>query len=177
LVAYLGSSVQVPLRGPPAPIEPETGRVAAAIEGETMTILAKSRGEARSQKMDPFPADKWSGDDHLWWTGAQPGDTLTLELPVTEDGRYEPELVMTQARDYAIVQVTLDGMDLGGPIDLYNEPDVITTGVLTFEARQLEKGTHRLGIQIVGANPRAVKAYMFGLDYVCLKPQTAIGGR
>ncbi|MBI3464325.1 MAG: VCBS repeat-containing protein [Planctomycetes bacterium] len=169
LIAYLASPTQVSLRGPRAPIDPKTGRVPDAIEGESMKIIRKTAGDARSQKMDPFSADRWSGADQLWWTGAKPGARLELELPVAEEGTYNVELVLTRARDYAIVQLLLDGDKLGEPIDLFNSPDVITTGVLTFESRSLTADNHKLSVEIVGANPKAIKTYMFGLDYVRLR--------
>ena len=39
---------------------------------------------------------------------------------------------------------------------------------LQFDDRELAAGEHQLSVEIVGAHPRAVKAYMFGLDYVRL---------
>ncbi len=135
-----------------------------------MKIIGKTAGDARSQNMTPFPKDKWSGDDHLWWTGAKPGARLDLEIPVKKEGAYSVEVVLTMARDYGIVQLLLDDEKLGEPIDLFNCPDVITTGVLSFEPRKLAAGSHKLSIQIVGTNPKAVPAYMCGLDYVRLEP-------
>lgn len=168
LIKYVGGAGQVPLRGPRAPIAAASGRVRDALEGESLKILRKTRGSAASQNMDPFRADRWSGSDQLWWTGAQPGDQLELELPVAKSGSYQLELVLTRARDYGIVQLELDGDKLGDPIDLYNSPEVVTTGVLEFESRSLTAGSHRLTVRIVGTNPRAVPAYMFALDYVRL---------
>jgi hypothetical protein len=63
----------------------------------------------------------------------------------------------------------LDGRKLGGPVDLYN-PEVVPTGPLDFGLHTLTAGDHRLGIEITGANPAALKAYMVGLDYVKLDP-------
>eukprot|EP00913_Durusdinium_trenchii_P013350 g12531.t1 len=166
LVAYLGSPSQVALRGPRSPIDPNTKRVPGAIEGESMKIIGKSAGSARNQPMGNFRADRWSGDDHLWWTGAKPGATLSLELPAEKAGNYELEVVLTKARDYGVVQLLLDGKSLGGPIDLFNSPNVVTTGVLTFPAPDIKAGKHKLTIRIVGANRKAVKSYMVGLDYV-----------
>jgi putative heme-binding domain-containing protein len=172
LIAYLASPVQVPLLGEVPAIDAKTGRVPGAIEGETMKVLAKTGGNAASQKMNDFPKDRWSGTDHLWWTGAQPGHKLTLELPVERDGRYDLVAVFTKARDYAIVQISLNGKPLGGPIDFYNMPDVITTGPLALGTHELRAGSHKLTIEIVGANPKAIKNYMCGLDYVYLaKPK------
>ena len=34
---------------------------------------------------------------------------------------------------------------------------------------ELKKGEHRFTLEIVGANPKAVKSYMAGLDYVKLE--------
>ena len=168
LVAYLASPRQVPLRGPRAPIDPQTKRVPFAIEGETMTVLGKPRGNIGSQKMGGYRTDRWSNNDHLWWTGGKPGDKLALEIPVEKSGKYTVELVLTKARDYGIVQLYLDDKKLGGPVDLYNNPQVITTGVMTFTAKELAEGTHKLTLEITGANPKAIKRYMVGLDYLRL---------
>ena len=151
------------LRGARTPIDSRTNRVAGALEGETLKATV-SGGTAKPQGMGEFPADRWSGVAQLWWTGGRPGDKLTVELPAKE-GPADVELVMTCARDYGIVQLLLDDQPLGEPIDLYNA-EVVTTGVLKFEKQALKAGPHKLTAQIVGANAKAVKAFMFGLDYV-----------
>ncbi len=168
LIAYLGTPRQVALRGPKSPIDSKTGVVAGAIEGESMKIIGKTGGNAISQSMAAFPADKWSGNDQLWWTGAGPGARLDLEVPVATEGNYDVELVLTMARDYGIVQILLDGETLSEPIDCFNDPDVVTTGVLTYGPRKLTAGNHKLSLQIVGTNPKAVPAHMVALDYVRL---------
>jgi hypothetical protein len=119
--------------------------------------------------MRTFGADKWSENAQLWWTEAKPGAKLVLALPVRKTGRYELKVLMTKAIDYAVVQLALDGKKVGGPIDLYND-GVIRTKVLGFGTHKLAKGEHKLTVEIVGANEKAKKAYMFGLDYVLLEP-------
>ncbi len=170
LIAYLASPSQVPLKGPRAPIDTATRQVTGAIEGESITVLQKSRGSAGPQDMRGFAKDRWSGDNHLWWTGGQPGDRLVLEFEVDSDGVYEPQVVLTRARDYGIVRLYLDDQPLGDAIDLYNFPDVVTTGVLSFAAREMAAGKHRLAVEIVGRHPQSVPAFMFGLDYLKLEP-------
>ncbi|MBC8352089.1 MAG: VCBS repeat-containing protein [Planctomycetes bacterium] len=172
LVSYLKSPTQVTLRGPRAPIDPKTKRVPNALEGESLKIVGKTAGEARSQGMGNFSKDRWSDVDHLWWTGAKPGDRLDLEVPVEKAGRYSVEIVFTRARDYGIAQLSIDDAPLGGPIDLYNAPDVITTGVLSYSDIELAAGKHKLGIEITGAHPKAAKSYMIGLDYLRLVEST-----
>jgi putative membrane-bound dehydrogenase-like protein len=166
---YVGKKLPAPtaavaLRGPKADLGRTTGRVANAMEGEKIGKKA-SAGTAESQAMGGFPNDTWSGDSHLWWTGAKPGDVLEMELPGREKIR-ALQLVLTCARDYGIVQLALDDQPLGKPIDLFN-PEVITTGVLTFEGLKVEeKPTHKLSITIVGANPKAAPAHMVGVDWI-----------
>lgn len=70
------------------------------------------------------------------------------------------------------MQLALDGEPLGKPIDLY-DPQVVTTGVLTFSKLALKPGPHVLSLQIVGANAKAAKSYMVGIDYVRLRAEQA----
>lgn len=170
LIAYLASPVQVAPAGPPSDIDPDTGHVAGALEGETLPIVEKTAGRAVSQKMGNFPKDRWSGNDQMWWTGGRPGDRLSVEFPVPADGSWNVELVLTRARDYGIVKVSIDDHVLEGALDLFNSPDVITTGVLTYPEVPLTKGKHRLTFELVGANDNAVKSFMVALDYLRLTP-------
>ncbi len=145
----------------------EPVRLKGVIEGESMKILGKTGGNPQEQDMAGF-GDKWSNDAQLWWIEAKPGDKLELALPVTKSGKYKLTTQMTKARDYGIVQLSLDGRQLGAPIDLYN-PDVVPTGTLALGMQELAAGEHKLTIEITGANEKAEKAYMFGLDYFKLE--------
>ncbi len=153
-------------RGPKAEIDKATGRVASALEAESLKSRV-STGQAGSQNMKGFTADRWSGDAQVFWTGARPGDTLSLDLPEFA-GTVDVEVVLTCARDYAIAQLSLDDQPLGDPIDLF-DPEVITTGVLRFPAVKTQGQKHTLGVQIVGANSKAAKSFMVGIDWVRLK--------
>jgi hypothetical protein len=155
-------------RGPASDIDKETGKVAGAAEGETLTVVKASAGNATVQAMKGFNADRWSGDKQLFWAGAKPGAKLELDFDVAAAGQFELSAAMTMARDYGIVQLYIDDKKLGEPLDCYHYPDVVTTGVQTFGTHELKAGKHRLTVEIVGANPAAQKAYMFGLDYVRL---------
>lgn len=168
LFAYLVSPTPVPQRGPRAPLDRQTKAVPGALEGETLGVAEKTRGAATPQSMGGFPADRWSGGQQLWWTDSQPGDKLELEVLVDKDGVYVVELVLTQAPDYGVVQLWLAGEKLGEPLDCY-APQVVTTGVLTFEKRKLRAGKEKLVVEMLGANPKANPAHMFGLDYLRLR--------
>ncbi|MGD0261961.1 MAG: glycoside hydrolase family 172 protein [Verrucomicrobiota bacterium] len=148
--------------------EVQTFKVKGAIEGEKLKILGQTGGHTQEQDMTGF-AGQWSNDAHLWWTEAKPGDKLDLALPVKQAGKYRLGLQLTKAPDYGIVQLYLDGQKLGDPIDLYHE-SVMPTGLLALGAHDLTVGEHKLTVEIVGANDKAIKSYMFGLDYVNLDP-------
>ena len=169
LVAYLGAAAQVPLPGDGPYLDPKTGKVADAIEGETIKVLGKTGGATGSQDMRPFTLSKWSNGAQLWWTGGKPGDKLTVEVPVKEDGRYEVFVVATKAVDYGIVKLTFDGGQSTAPIDLFND-GVINTPPISLGVHELKKGNYPVTAEITGANEKAVKAYMFALDYVALIP-------
>ncbi len=169
LIAYLGSAGQVPMRGRAAPIDPSTRRVAGVLEGEDLDVLQVGAGKAQRQEMAVFGRDRWSQNAQLWWTGAEPGARLVLTVPVARAGRYELEVALTRARDYGIVALELDGARLDAPIDLY-DPRVVPTGSIALGAHELLAGDHHLAIEIVGANERAVKSFMVGVDWVRLVP-------
>jgi len=132
------------------------------------TVLGTPPGKVASQDMAGF-GPKWQEGDQLWWTGAKPGDKLNLVLPVKDEGAYELGVVLTKAPDYAIVQLYLDGVKVAGRIDLY-DPKVIATDPIPLGTHKLTKGNHSLGVEIVGANPQAIKLYMFGIDVVLFRP-------
>jgi hypothetical protein len=146
----------------------ESAKIQGAIEGEKLRILSKTGGNPQEQELSGF-GGQWSNDAHLWWIDTKPGDKLELALPVKQAGKYRLGMQLTKAVDYGIVQLHLDGQKLGDPIDLYHD-GVVPTGLLRMGEHDLTTGDHKLTVEIVGANEKAVKSYMFGLDYVKLDP-------
>lgn len=143
---------------------PLVKKIPGVYEGEFMKTVSVTGGSAATQML----ADTWSNNSHLWWTGAKPGDKLIVELPVSKDGKYDLVMGFTKAIDYGIVQLALDGVKIGNPIDFYND-GVIPMGPVSFGVLDLKAGTHQISAEILGANEKAIKGYMFGLDYVQLK--------
>jgi len=132
------------------------------------TVIGKPPGKVLGQDMTGF-GPKWQDGDQLWWTGATPGDKLELVLPVKEEETYDLAVVLTKAPDYGIVQLFVDGRKVAGQIDLY-DPKVVATDPIPLGKHKLTEGNHNLGVEILGANPRAIKAYMFGIDVVLFRP-------
>ena len=147
-------------------VQPAFKKIPGVIEGERMKIISRTGGDVQEQDMSPW-GEKWSNDAQLWWTGARSGDRLELALPVARNGRYQLLAQLTRAVDYGIVQFALDGEKLGAPIDLFHD-GVIPGGELDLGMRHLSAGDHTLTVEITGANPQAMKGFLFGLDYVKL---------
>ena len=171
LIAYLQSDSQIPLPGQGPYFDEQKGIVPGAIEGEGLKVIRVTEGATRTQGMASFKKDRWSGSKQLWWTGGKPGSLLTLEFPVEKSGKYEVLAVFTKAHDYGKVKVKIDDQPHATEFDLFNKPDVITTGVVSLGTISLKAGQHLLQVEITGKHPQATPSYMFGLDYLYLSQQ------
>ena len=74
-----------------------------------------------------------------------------------------------RARDYGIHQLTVNGKPAGDPIDFYDS-EVRPSSELELGTFDLTVEGNELCVKVIGANEKAIKAYMFGLDYLLLKP-------
>jgi hypothetical protein len=140
-------------------------RVAGAIEGEKMKIVSKT-GKTEAQDMGGY-GETWSGAAQLWWTQAKVDDELVLSFEAKAAGKKKVVLGLTKAPDYAVVQISVNGAKAAKPVDLY-APGVEFTEVDLGEF-DLKKGENKLAVHIAGANEKAQKSYMFGLDYLLVK--------
>jgi len=144
---------------------PPPPKVEGAIEAEDLKIVETTGGTIELQAVSRF---KWSGGKQVWWLDGKPGDTLVLVVPVEKAGKYTLTAALTKAIDYGIVQLSLDDTPLREPIDLIN--DEVITREIGLGDHELSAGEHHLKVEITGANPNAIKRYMFGLDYLKLDP-------
>ncbi len=142
--------------------------VEGALEGEALKILETTGGKTRNQGMGGF-GNQWSGGSQLWWTGATPGQKLTLTLPIKEAGKYTLHAVLTMARDYGMLSITLDGKPIASTFDGYNADKVVLTDELDWGTHELTAGDHQLSFTLAPPNPAAAPGNMLGLDYVRLE--------
>jgi len=114
----------------------------------------------------------WSRAAHLWWREAKPGDRLVLSFEAPKAGRYRITAQLTKAVDYGIHQLSINGQAAGKPIDLFHD-GVIPAEPLDLGVFDLKEKDNQLTVEVAGSNEKArPKAYMFGLDYLALKPQS-----
>lgn len=138
-----------------------------SLEAESLKVLDAKDGEATTQAMAPFGAD-WSNDNQFWFLGQKEGAEATLELPVVKAGIYNLSVYYTTSRDYAIVQVLVDGQPVGSPTDTYSEP-VKALGKTELGTVMLTAGPHRITFRAVGRNPKSTN-YLIGVDAIGLDP-------
>lgn len=139
-------------------------RVAGAIEGEKLPI-ARVTGTASPQDWDGLSAGQ-----HLWWhAGMKVGDTLAVTFPAPKAGQYRVLARFLTAKDYGIHQLAINGKKTGEPMDFYS-PDVKPTKEIDLGVYELKAGDNEFSATVTGANEKAIKSYMFGLDYLLLKP-------
>jgi hypothetical protein len=155
---------QIPKPEPPKP---------GMIEGESMKVLKVGSGRTWIQNMGGFRDGQWSGGRQLIWTHGNKGDSVEMEFNVVDGGKQEAVVVLTKANDYGIVQLTIDGKDIGKPIDCYDER-VTTTGEIPLGTVDLNAGKHVLKATVIGGNEKARNAvgagsHIFGIDYLRLK--------
>ena len=169
LVKYLASPSQVPLPGEaPAPAAasevPPPAEGVVRVEGEALAASATAtRGNVRPQGMAGF-GPGWSGNSHLWWTGGQPGDVLTLKVPGLEPGTRHITLFPTTAVDYATIRIAINGQLQEA--DLYTDK-VLPGAPIRFEKVNVSPSEPlQIDVHLTGANPSALPRYMFGLDRV-----------
>jgi D-arabinan exo alpha-(1,3)/(1,5)-arabinofuranosidase (non-reducing end) len=152
------------------PSVPPPYKIEGAIEAEKMKVAGTSgKFDIGPQDMSEFPG-KWSGDSHLWIRPDKAGSWVDLELPVAEGGEYKVIAYLTKARDYGIVQFSLDGKKIGKEIDCFEPEKVVAMGAIELGTVELKKGKAMLRLELVGTNEKSVGLkYMAGLDCVVLK--------
>jgi hypothetical protein len=137
------------------------------IQAESLPITKQLECAPEVQNMSPWGAHQWNRDQQLL-VNANNGCTLSLSLAVEQAGRYRLDAYLTYAPNFGQVQISLDGNDLGVPIDFYS-PIVLPSGPILLGIFDLAAGEHTLTFQVRGKNENS-PSYKFGLDAFSLTP-------
>ena len=148
-------------------VRPEIYHEPNAIEGESLWPVPKPAQPIHV--LDMYTLGKgWSGDAQLWWAADQTGESLELPLPFKKAGKYRLIVHCTEGPNYGIFEVSMNGTDVGQPIDLY-APEIKTTDPIDLGVVTLPEGKPVLKFTVAGKNA-ASKGSAFGLDYLKLIP-------
>jgi hypothetical protein len=137
------------------------------LEAESLRPTNVPAVRPSAQIMLPSFGNGWSNERQMSWKGGV-GDVLELPLPVANSGIYRVILRCTNAPDYGIARISLDGNPIGQPLDLYAQ-QTAPAAPADLGALELSAGQHKLTITIIGKNA-ASTGTTFGLDYVRLAP-------
>lgn len=108
-----------------------------------------------------------SNGRQLFWRGGEVGATLDVILPISEAGTYDLALALAHAPDYGIYQVSLNGQNIGVPVNAYATDVVIRSAI--FSAVPFKAGDNTLRFTITGADPKAdAGSWFLGLDTVSI---------
>ena len=135
------------------------------VDAEDLRVVASSRPFGFwLQGTAAFPDGRWSKDGHMFASETQPGDWLELELPAVGAGGHLLELSLTRAGDYGIVAVSVNGTQVGEPIDL-SWYTVQPSGPIGLGSVALRGQQDVLRIEVVGKHPENSAPHaQFGLD-------------
>jgi hypothetical protein len=138
-----------------------------AIEAETLHAVGKPAHAPQDQEMFTYGTD-WSNDHQLFWRPNKSGESLELRLPAQKAGKYRLVARYTLASDYGVFQASLNGTDVGKPIDLF-APQVKARKAEDLGVVTLPEGVPIFKLTVTGKND-ASKATFLGLDYLKFIP-------
>jgi D-arabinan exo alpha-(1,3)/(1,5)-arabinofuranosidase (non-reducing end) len=145
----------------------------SATTGDSMTIEAESLLPAVSATA-PVSAQSdccgvhWSGSAQLFFQPTAAGNTVRVSFTVPQGGDFALTAVQTEAPDYGITTLAVDGTVVGEPFDGYHADSVAISDPIDLGTRHLDAGTHTLDFTVTGKDAGAANYYA-GLDYLSLK--------
>jgi hypothetical protein len=153
----------------------ETSAPASATTGNTLTLEGESLLPAQQSSAPAVNQGNccgvtWSNNAQIWFQADGAGDAFTVRFDVPQDGTYDLSAVYTQAIDYGITTLALDGETIGEPFDGYHAPNVVIAPPVDYGAVQLSAGEHTFTWTVTGRNA-ASRGFFAGVDVLRLELQ------
>lgn len=156
--------------GTPGPAPVDRSSLAAAdlgvreamepVEGEALPH-EETGGRAATERLA-----NCSGAEHLVWSGATPGDRMSVRFRAPRAGRYDITLNLCQSPGYGRHRLLVNGKPAGREVDGYS-PALYWVRP-TIENVELTDGENTLTAVALPPNPKAGPGNRLGLDYVLL---------
>ncbi len=136
--------------------------IGAKIEGEDLLLKVNSKtGSCIAQAL----GSGWSRGGQLLCIDNSVGDSFSYKFILPKDFKGSLGLQLTQSYDFAMIEISLDGIPVGGEIDLFAESPRLYPMVFA-NPISLKKGEHLLTFKVTGRNPKAAERFGLGLDFV-----------
>jgi len=130
-------------------------------EGESFSVKNINGGNVI---IEAFLSYEWSARNHLLWKNIKKNDELETVFYSEQERIGELTAVFTNAPDYVIVDVLLNGELIFEDLDLYSEK--LSLKKYYFENGSIKKGDNILKLKVKGLNKKNTKADKMGLDYL-----------
>ncbi|MGI8695523.1 MAG: DUF2961 domain-containing protein, partial [Mycobacteriales bacterium] len=154
--------------GNAGPLSPQvSARTGTTMRVEAETLLPPVDATAPVVAQGDCCGISWSGGQQLWFQPTTTGQHVTLALQIPQGGTYDLAAVQTQAPDYGVNILALDGAAVGTAQDAYHPGGVVVTAPIDYGTHQLTAGRHLLTLTVTGKNAAAA-GYLAGLDYLQL---------
>ncbi len=144
----------------------QPSEVASATTGDTLRIEAEDllppeQATAPAVNQSNCCGIAWSAGAQVWFQAASAPQTVTLAVDLPQAGSYQLAAIYTEAIDYGITTLAIDGQQVGQPFDGYDP--VLRTTTVTYDPIELAAGQHTLTVTVTGRNPAAT-GFFAGLD-------------
>jgi hypothetical protein len=148
---------------------PPALRMEGFTEAQNLPLAADSRLQSfGTQDTSSIAPGSFVGENFIWFATRDIGDEIIFELRDLESGLYALEVFLAPSGDFGIVQLSLNGEEMGAPADLhpsvfrYREP-------LVFRQVSLQRD-NRLSLRVVGSNPAtSAPHHQIGIDGINLR--------
>jgi hypothetical protein len=134
-------------------------------EAELLPILGYTPGDtALVQNMINF-GENWSNQAQLLFAADDAEDSIALTFELAAADTYDVAAYFGKASNYGIASVSIDGQNVGFPMDLYS-PAVTRSERLELGTLYLDAGDHRLTLQVAGKNSASTDYYIGADDFL-----------
>jgi hypothetical protein len=129
--------------------------------------LQVTKGNAGAQDTAPFGTG-WKSGSQLFWPPKSAGEQIDLELKNAKAGKYKISARYTDAPDYGIVQLSVNGTPVGPPTDLYGGK-VAPAPLVDLGTVDLKDGVNTISLKTTGKNDKS-QNFFVGIDYFQFTP-------
>ncbi|SHI56809.1 Protein of unknown function [Arenibacter nanhaiticus] len=130
-------------------------------EAEGFDIQQINGGEVITQA---FLSYDWSARNHLLWKNIKKNDSLTLTFYSEKERKGKLTMVFTNAPDYVVVDVSLNGKVIFKDLDLFAEK--VSLQEYLSENEVILKGENSLVLKVKGGGRKGVKVDKLGFDFL-----------
>jgi len=163
------------------PWDPDKGRwhIPGALEAEDLGILDFRTKAGRNERPSVEKIMPNLSGDHMLLFDSGGKGSLSLAVPVEEEGRYGVKVYFVRAPDYGIARLLVNGKPLGDPVDTFLRTDDLTRPIWPPLAFEMGEADLHEGINIfefhIDSKAEDAEGYKVGIDCLVLDKKSNRG--